>query len=453
MIINPQTLKETASQMAENIEAGKYRQAAVLSRQLSPSRTAFVLSGTEPEKAGRCLMEMDKNRGGRVLSRMPIDFAVSVLETLPYPIRVKIVNNIPADNIVAILESLSEEQEKELTGHLDGKIQEHIKDIKSYPQDSAGRLLSPYYVSVEGNRSVSETLDSILSAPPEIERTPYVYVLDSKNKPAGVISIKDLLRTEKTRPVKDVMNQSLVTVSVTDSAHQAAAIIRNRKLMMLPVIDGEGYVAGVITFDDAMRVLSKESAQLIASHSAVSAEESFFTPPVKAVKGRLPWMAANVFLNMGAVAVITGFEETIATVAILAAFIPMITDMGGNVGIQSLSVAIRSIAMGEARLRDFKKVLKKEVSIGVMNGLALGVLFAIIAFVLRGNPYLSLVAGAALGINVLVAGLVGGMLPFLIKSLGKDPAMMTGPVLTTITDITGVSIYLGLSTAFIAFLA
>ncbi len=453
MIINPQSLKEIASEMAERLEQGKYRQVVVLSRQLSPSRTAFVLSGTEPEEAGRCLIEMDKSRAGRVLSRMPTDFAVSVLETLPYPIRVKIVNNIPADNIIAILESLDEEEEKELTGHLDRKIQEHIKDIKNYPEDSAGRLMSPYYVSVEGKRTVSETLESILSAPPEIERTPYVYVLDDRNKAAGVISIKDLLRTEKTRPVKDVMSPSLVTVSVTDSAHQAAIIIRNRKLMMLPIVDGEGYIAGVITFDDAMRVLSSESAQLITSHSAVAAEESFFTPPVKAVKGRLPWMAANVFLNMGAVAVITGFEETIATVAILAAFIPMITDMGGNVGIQALSVAIRSIAMGEARLRDFRKVIRKEVVVGMMNGLALGILFAAIAFVMRGNPYLGIVAGAALGINVLVAGIVGGTLPFIVKSLGKDPAMMTGPVLTTITDITGVSIYLGLSTAFIAFLA
>ncbi len=453
MIINSQLLEETALQMAESIEAGKFKKAVYLSRQLSPSRAAYILEGTEPEKAGQCLLKMDKNYAGRVLSRMSMDFASSVLETLPYPIKVKIVNNIPADNILAILESLDEEEEKKLTGQLEKKIQDHIRNIKNYPENSAGRLISPYYVSAYGHQTVKETMESILSAPPEIEHTPYVYVLDNKNRPAGVISIKDLLRAEKTRPVKDVMNPALVTVSVSDSDHQAAAIIRNRKLMMLPVVDGNGQIAGVITFDDAMRVLSNESAQLITSHSAVSPEESFFTPPVKAVRGRLPWMAANVFLNLGAVAVITGFEETIARVAILAAFIPMITDMGGNVGIQALSVAIRSIAMEEARISDFKKVIKKEVAVGMMNGLALGLLFAFVAFFMRGNPYLGLVAGAALGINVLVAGFVGGTLPFLIKSLGKDPAMMTGPVLTTITDITGVSIYLGLSTAFIALLA
>jgi len=156
---------------------------------------------------------------------------------------------------------------------------------------------------------------------------------------------------------------------------------------------------------------------------------------------------------MGAVAVITGFEETIATVAILAAFIPMITDMGGNVGIQALSVAIRSIALGEARLRDLRKVLRKEVLIGVVNGLSLGLIFAVIAYFMRGDALLALLAGVALGVNVLVAGIIGGALPFLIRAIGKDPAMMTGPILTTITDISGVSIYLGLSTVYILRLA
>jgi len=161
-------------------------------------------------------------------------------------------------------------------------------------------------------------------------------------------------------------------------------------------------------------------------------------------------MAGNVFLNLVAVAVITGFEETIAQVAILAAFLPMITDMGGNVGIQSLSVAIRSIALGEAHIRDVRKAMRKELIVGACNGVVLGALFGMIALAMRGQWLLGLVAGTALGINVVVAGVVGGCLPFLIKRLGKDPAMMTGPLLTTITDVTGITIYLGLSTLLLA---
>lgn len=160
-------------------------------------------------------------------------------------------------------------------------------------------------------------------------------------------------------------------------------------------------------------------------------------------------MALNIFLNLGAVWIIAGFEATIAQVAILAAFLPMITDMGGNVGIQSLSVAIRNIALDDARLRDLRRAVRKEVVIGMINGLALGALFAVIAWMLEGNPWIGALAGVALGINVLLAGVVGGCLPFILKRMGRNPAMMTGPILTTITDITGVTIFLGLSTVFL----
>ncbi len=225
--------------------------------------------------------------------------------------------------------------------------------------------------------------------------------------------------------------------------------MKYRKFKLLPVLDLQDRLVGVMALHEAIDLLSEELAEDFVSISGASAEESYFTPPKDAIKMRLPWMAANVFLNLGAVAVISTFEDTIAQVAILAAFIPMITDMGGNVGIQALSVSIRSIALGEVQIDDVKRVLRKELSIGLINGLALGSLFAIIAYILQREPMIGLIAGIALGFNVIVAGVVGGTIPFLIKKIGKDPAMMTGPVLTTITDITGVTIYLGLSTIFL----
>lgn len=164
---------------------------------------------------------------------------------------------------------------------------------------------------------------------------------------------------------------------------------------------------------------------------------------------RLPWMVFNVFLNLAAVSIIAGFEDTIAKAAILAAFLPMITDMGGNVGIQALSVSIRSMALGEARLGDYWRALRKEVVVGVMNGIALGYLFGVIAYFMEQNIILGIITGTALAVNVFVAGVLGGTLPFLIKRMGKDPAMITGPILTTITAITGVTIYFGLCTVFL----
>ena len=449
MLLNPELFKELADRVFEELSSGHYKKAVFSSLQLSPGRVASILSGAGVEKAGAFLRESNRKRAGRIISYMAPEFSAAMLMDMEEKERAFLINNIPADHIDVILENIPDREREEVFSGINKKTRSHLEKINRYPRHSAGRIMSPYFLSVSKDKSVAETLDSILSYSEEIDRRPYIYALDEKQRAVGVVSIKDLMRAERAKKVKEVMKKDIATVGVEDSANTAAHIIRNRRLMMIPVIGEKGRIEGVLTFDDAMKVLSEDALNLM-TYSAGTYEESFFTPPMRAVKGRLPWMAANVFLNMGAVAVITSFEATIAAVAILAAFIPMITDMGGNVGIQSLSVAIRSIALGEAKLRDFKKLIKKEILIGMVNGLVLGCLFGLTAFFLRGNFFLGLLAGVALGVNVLVAGIVGGALPFFIKALGKDPAMMTGPFLTTVTDITGVSIYLGLSTAFIS---
>lgn len=450
MIIQREDLEAAAARMADCIEEQKHTAAAVESKKLSSARVATILMRAEPREAGKTLVSMETSRAGRALARMTPEFAVETLRGLDSVQRRALVAAVPMDNMLDLLDAMSEEEREEAAASFEPTKRAHIEQVASIPAGSVGRLMSPHFVAVNRKQPVEETLDSLLSAPPEVERTPYIYVIDESGKALGVVSIKDMLRSDPQKPVGEVMNPALLTLSLQEPAREAALMIRNRRFTQLPVVDASGRVLGVFTFDDAMRVLAKEAGGRFTPAMAVAAEESFFTPPAKAVKGRLPWMAANVFLNMGAVAVITGFEDAILAVPILAAFIPMITDMGGNVGIQSLSVSIRSLALGEARPRDFRRVIRKELTIGVMNGLCLGLLFAVIAYFLRGNPSLGLLAGVALATNVLVAGVVGGLLPFLIRAIGKDPAMMTGPVLTTITDITGVGLYLGLATLFMS---
>lgn len=320
----------------------------------------------------------------------------------------------------------------------------------TFEEDHAGAFMSTRYLAVELGSTVGQIMEAIRSARAEISNTAYVYVIRSAGQLRGVISLRDLMMEKSKTLVDDVMVSDVFAVRTTDDASEAARRMRSRRLKMMPVVDDQDVLCGVITIDQAMDLLASEVADEFVSISAASPDESFFTPPRETVRRRLPWMASNIFLNLGAVWVISSFEDTLVQVAILAAFLPMITDMGGNVGIQALSVSIRSMALGEARLGDVWKAIHKETVVGLINGLALGLLFSIVAFAIQGNVILGIVAGVALGANVLVAGLVGGTLPFLIKRFGKDPAMMTGPVLTTITDITGVTIYLGLSTVFLA---
>ncbi|MCC5823718.1 MAG: magnesium transporter [Phycisphaerales bacterium] len=450
MLLVPETLEQYHQDMKTALEEERYADAAAIAPQLSAGRIARVLREAPREAVEPCLLAMDLPRAGRVLAQMPPEYASEVLVAMEDGTAAKLFKMIPADHAADILEDMDQQEIDILLAEADEQYKRAVTDLARYKRGTAGAVMIPHFIAVERGKTVGQTLKALLAAPSEVERSSYVYVVDDNHKLLGVLSVKDILRVDPGETVESAMLPNVVAVRVDDLAAQAARLIRLRRFTMLPVLDHDDRLVGVINFDDAMDILAEDIAEQLVHFGAASAEESFFTPPREAVKMRLPWMAANIFLNLGAVAVITGFEDTIAAVAILAAFLPMITDMGGNVGIQSLSVAIRSIALGEVRLRDYSKAIRKEVVIGLFNGVALGLLFAIIAYIWQGNAWIGALAGIALAINVLVAGVVGGTMPFLIKRIGKDPAMMTGPVLTTITDITGVFIYLGLCTLFLS---
>jgi magnesium transporter len=452
MLLVPEILETYLSEMREALEEGRVEDAVERARKLSSTRIAEALAEAPIDVVVGCLTGLPSDRAGRTIGHLPASFAAAVLRDVPPAEAGSLFEHVPPDRAADILAELRKDDAEAILAATGERQRRRLAALRQYPPGTAGGVMTPHFVSIAEGRTAGEVLAALRSAPPEVERTSYVYVVDATGRPTGVVSIKDLVRADPNASLEKFSYPDVIAVHANNTAADAARLLRARRFTMLPVLDDHDALIGIITFDDAMDILAEDVADQIAHVGAASVDESFFTPPLGAVRRRLPWMGVNVFLNLGAVAVITGFEDTITQVAILAAFLPMITDMGGNVGIQSLSVAIRSIALGEVRLRDFWKAVRKELAVGIINGVALGSLFAVIAYMLQGNAWLGIIAGIALCVNVLLAGVVGGTLPFLIKRLGKDPAMMTGPVLTTITDITGVSVYLGLSTVFLAHL-
>ncbi len=450
MLLVTSRMQQYAEQMQEALRSEDLDQAARLDDKVSALRAARILLEAPFETIPAYLQRVGWVRAGQVTANLPREMILRILQTLTEDDAGSLLAELPAEQIPSLLDDMPDDLARALRQQLDPEFRQQIELLASYPEGSAGAIMSPYFLAVEPGVSVREAIDAVRSAPPEIGRTAYVFVVDPGGRLRGVVSLRELMVSDPGAPVSKVMSDEVFVARTGDLALEAARRIRSRRLKMLPVVDAADVLQGVVSIDRAMDLLEHELADGIVAINAASPDESFFTPPRQAVRKRLPWMAANVFLNLGAVAVISSFEDTIVQVAILAAFLPMITDMGGNVGIQALSVSIRSMALGEARLRDFWVAVRKEATIGLVNGLALGLLFCGVAYVFEGNMVLGLVAGTALACNVLVAGVVGGTMPFLIKRLGKDPAMMTGPVLTTITDITGVTIYLGLSTIFLA---
>jgi len=452
MLLHPETIARHRISLLEALEEGRIDVAAEEATHLSPGRLADLLADIAEEDAIALLRELPAERVGNILGAMPSSVAADILASLELDEATEFFRAIRPEysaDIYHIWAARDEEWAETIVGRMEEPFRSLIRELGKHPPGSAGAAMVVRYLAIPSGSTVGDTLDAVRAAASDAERSAYVYVVDTWGVPKGVVSVRDLFLGERHEIVDRIMTEDLVVVSVDHDAVEAARILRNRGFKILPVLDATGRLAGVMTREDAFEILTEELASGFVRSAQGSPDESFFTPPMGAVRRRLPWMGANVLLNLGAVFVISSFESTIAQVAILAAFLPMITDMGGNVGIQALSVAIRSIALEEVRIGDLWRAVRKEVVVGLVNGVVLGCFFAGVALLLEGNPWLGLVAGTALGINVLVAGVVGGSLPFIIRRLGKDPAMMTGPFLTTVTDITGVSIYLGLSTLFL----
>lgn len=450
MILEPEVLRQTGEVLRQQLLENKFEEAAATARKISAPRVAQILKETELVTQLSFLAIPAYRQAAQYIRSLPPELSSELISLMDFEEAVRICAEIPVDDIADILNHMDEDIREDIVNNLPTENRELIIDLMHYEPDTAGSLMNSFFLAISDKATVAETLEAVENAPAKIENRSYVYVVDDQQKMIGVVSIKDLLQYDGNKKVVETVNKNIVAVHPEDDAFETAQILKARRFQMLPVVDEENRIKGVILLDDVMPVLTRNVADAFSGIGGASPEESFYTPASGSVRMRLPWMAANIFLNLGAVVVISYFEDTIAQVAALAVFLPMITDMGGNVGIQALSVSIRSIALGEVRLIDFWKATRKEIIIGLINGLALGVLFTLVALLIRGELLLGVVAGAALAVNVFVAGVVGGTLPFLIKRLGKDPAMMTGPFLTTITDITGVSIYLGLSTIFLA---
>jgi magnesium transporter len=449
MLLVPERTQAYVEEVANRLKAGEYEAAAAASNNLSYARMASLLTEMPRDTALPFLEAAGPDRAAQVVPELPVEFAAQILCDADPGLASAWLSRMAADMAADIIAALPDENAEVLIARLSEDVRNRVRRLSRYPEGTIGAAMSPYFSAVRRGKTVGETIAVVRATPMRLTRTGYVYVVDGEGRLEGVVSLRDLLLAQQSGTVESIMKRDVFAVRVDNDAHDAANRLRRRRLKMLPVVDENNVLVGVLTIEDAVDLLSSELAEEFSGIGAISPDETFFTPPRQAIRMRLPWMAANVFLNLGAVTVIASFEDTIAQVVILAAFLPMITDMGGNVGIQALSVSIRSIALGEALVHEYWNAARKEAAIGIINGLVLGALFGVIAQFMGGNPMIGLVAGFALAVNVLVAGVVGGTMPFLIKRLGKDPAMMTGPVLTTITDITGVTIYLGLATVFL----
>jgi len=324
-----------------------------------------------------------------------------------------------------------------------------VTPLLIHPDESAGGLMTRGYVALHKDMTVGEAVTFLRARKPDADEAYYLYVLDAANRLQGVVNLRQLIVSEPETRIEDVMTRDVISVRPDVDQEEAANLLQHYRLRALPVVDESGVLSGIITSDDIMDVITEEATEDIYHMAGIAADESIFAPVAVSARRRIPWLVLNVFTLSLAGAIVLAFEGTIERVATLAVFMPIIAGLGGNAGIQTVTIVVRSLALGEVEGRDAREVLIKELALGLIRGALFGLIAGFIAFGWKGEWAWGIVVGGAMMLNMLLAGLLGAVIPLGLRALRADPAMASGVFLTAATDILGFFFLLGLGALFV----
>ena len=327
----------------------------------------------------------------------------------------------------------------ELMGKKEGG---RVENLLEYAEQTAGRIMNPNVFALSEDMTVAEAIQAIQGSR-DVEMVFYLYVVDVRRHLVGVVSLRRLLLVSPDTPLKRIMTADVIAVRVDTDQEEVARQVASYNLLAIPVVDEENKLVGVITVDDVIDVIKDEATEDIYRLAGVASDERVFTPPRESLKKRMPWLMVNLATAFLAASVVKLFEGTISQMTALAVFMPIVAGMGGNAATQTLTVIVRGIALGELTWGNTRKALIKEGLVGIGNGLATGVVAALGAWALQGNPMLGIVLGMAMVINMFVAATAGTLIPLTLRALKVDPALASSVFITTLTDVFGFLSFLG----------
>jgi magnesium transporter len=364
----------------------------------------------------------------------------------------RLVQEIPSDDAAALVDNLPEDLSTEVLELMRKRESGQVESLLDSAEQTAGRIMNPNVFALSEDLTVAEAVSALQNAI-NVEMVFYLYVVDGRRHLVGVTSLRRLLLVAPETPLKRIMTPDVFSVRVDTDQEEAARLVASYNLLAIPVVDEENKLAGVITVDDVIDVLKDEATEDLYRLAGVSGDERVETPAWEALGKRLPWLGVNLGTAFLAASVVAAFEDTISQATALAVFMPIVAGMGGNAGTQTLTVIVRGLALGELSWANARKTLFKEAAIGLGNGVALGTVAALVAWVAKGNPVLGLLLGMAMICNMLVASTAGTLVPLGLKAMKVDPALASSVFITTFTDVVGFASFLGLATIFLRYLA
>jgi len=433
-----------------------------------------LLEGQDAEQVRRFLHDLPRGETARALSRLDEDDqrtllaligpedSAELLEGLSDAQAVEIIEELPPAEAAAIVDELPSDEQADLLGELEARDAAAIlaqmspeeatdaRQLLQYPADTAGGVMITEYVAYPATATVDDVLTDFREHSDRYSDydIQYAYITDPDAGLAGVLRLRDLLLARRGAPVASIMVRQPLSVPVTAPLEDLQRLFDEHSFVGIPVTDAAGHLVGVVRRASVEEAIRERATAWFLAVSGLAGEEELRTMPVRQrASRRLSWLSINIGLNIVAASVIAFYQDTLAAVIALAVFLPIISDMSGCSGNQAVAVSIRELALGLVRPYEFLRVVWKEGAVGLINGLVLGLLLGSVAVLWKGNLFLGLVVGGALMLNTLLAVLLGGLIPLALKGLRQDPALASGPILTTVTDMVGFFLVLSFAAA------
>ncbi len=422
-----------------------------------------LLAATHPADLARALRELPvpdqvtlfrhlgAEQGGAVFSEMDDDTLLALVEALGEGTVSQILDRMPPDEAADVVETLPEAQAEQILDLMKPEESEEVQELLQYGESTAGGIMTPEFVAVHEDMTVGQALEHLRKSAIG-EGMFYVYVVDHHDHLVGVVPLRRLITADPATPVHAIRRKDVISVSAETDQEEVAQLVTKHSLLAVPVVGKDNRLLGTITVDDVIDVIHEEATEDIHKLAGVAADETVFDAPVRAIRRRFVWLLVNLPTALLAASVVGLFEESIRAMAVLAVFMPIVAGIGGNAGIQTFTVIVRALALGDVTLANTRKVLAREVLIGLANGVGIGLVAGVIAYLWKGKALLGLILGLAMITNMLVAGLAGTLIPLALRRLRVDPAVATGVMVTALTDSFGFLSFLGLATLLLRFL-
>ena len=408
---------------------------------------ASLLSTLSDKELALAFRLIPKDKAAEVFSNMDTSMQTYLVTMFTEKELKELLDDLYMDDTVDMLEELPANLVKRILATVSASDRSMINQLLNYPEDSAGSIMTTEYVDLREEMTVGQAMAHIKKTGIHKE-TIYTCYITERRKLVGIVSAKDLMTTDDNVPIKDLMETEIISVYTHADQEQVAQLFTKYDLLALPVIDQDGRMVGIVTFDDAMDVMVDEATEDITKMAAINPSEKtyFETSVLQYAKNRIPWLLILMFTSIITGTIITRYENAFAAIPLLVSFIPMLMDTGGNCGSQSATLIIRGIALDEIRFTDLFKVMFKEFRISLIVGAFLAVANGVRIFIQYHNPGLAVVIACSLMGTVIMAKLVGCILPLLAKKVNLDPAIMASPLITTLVDTFSILIYFNIAT-------